>query len=203
MLSGFFYLILHAIACPRSVGRFDSIFMMPSVTAVHPHVCGEIDSPSISDWYRFGTSPRLWGDSLYHLRNLYASRYIPTSVGRFLTNSPRQHGITVHPHVCGEIQCVFGLGHRVPGTSPRLWGDFGQTRRRDGEFRSLRLWGDWKTDGPARSQGRYIPTSVGRFIRVARRFDLNQVHPHVCGEIHGVSRITRFRHGTSPRLWGD
>ncbi|AKB19759.1 putative CRISPR associated hypothetical protein [Methanosarcina sp. WWM596] len=51
-----------------------------------------------------------------------ARRFIPTRVG----NSNYQSIIwifeTVHPHACGELGGITGMGFNFGGSSPRVWG---------------------------------------------------------------------------------
>ena len=169
---------------PTSVGRLVHDVVCPSVMWVHPHVCGEIVQPYVSDKTLYGTSPRLWGDLGGPALRPNIERYIPTSVGRLSRHCGTSGTVTVHPHVCGEI----GLNRTKPifmiGTSPRLWGDFLRVISR-------------------RPECRYIPTSVGRLKLCPSAMSLNSVHPHVCGEISRYCTRRRRDNGTSPRLWGD
>ena len=68
---------------PTLVGRFSRVERLHFQTAVHPHACGEILSVESLYSTRYGTSPRLWGDSRALIMDYAGNRYIPTLVGRF------------------------------------------------------------------------------------------------------------------------
>ena len=171
---------------------------------VHPHACGEIrppqcqkcpaigTSPRLWEIHRYlkghsinaGTSPRLWGDSTAWPPSFREYRYIPTPVGRLIPSDGKSMDAPVHPHACGEIhKGIIGID-RMPGTSPRLWGD---------------LYPDcYPTPFP-----RYIPTPVGRLTPGFPCDQEGTVHPHACGEILAAGWQIARQAGTSPRLWGD
>ena len=169
---------------PTPVGRFAPLPCHGPPRPVHPHACGEINDRRDCECGLVGTSPRLWGDFPKRTKTPPPSRYIPTPVGRLLTNVPPHCGFAVHPHACGEILYDYGFGRVGCGTSPRLWGD----------CLVIRL---------QHQSHRYIPTPVGRF---ATRFYHRRpatVHPHACGEIVAMRITSPTVVGTSPRLWGD
>ena len=71
----------------------------------------------------------------------------------------------------------------VLGSSPRLWGT---------AFLALvRL-----------ARLRFIPTPVGNGSRMVRRWHINPVHPHACGERKWSFNYGLVSSGSSPRLWG-
>ena len=90
---------------------------------------------------------------------------------------------TVHPHVCGEHFLTIGVGLRLNGSSPRLWGT--------PPFIDL-----WKIFT------RFIPTSVGNTHSTTKGMASGSVHPHVCGEHSRPQSNPIVRGGSSPRLWG-
>ena len=155
-----------------------------SLSLVHPHACGEIDAIPSDVMYTNGTSPRLWGDSPKYRLITRLNRYIPTPVGRFNSCLQWCKPTPVHPHACGEIPCDEIASNGDGGTSPRLWGDFGNSTDKMGTVR-------------------YIPTPVGRFHSVITSIGDNSVHPHACGEITNPLIDHPHPPGTSPRLWGD
>ena len=130
---------------PTLVGRFPMCTPSGVEITVHPHACGEIFHAIRLFIPRFGTSPRLWGDSfslIYVDRDL---RYIPTLVGRLHYLRSIHYHFTVHPHACGEITSEDRIVYQAGGTSPRLWGDF-------------------LLCASSAPDSRYIPTLVGRFV---------------------------------------
>ena len=67
---------------PTLVGRLQYRASATCLIPVHPHACGEIPTAPSRTGRRYGTSPRLWGDSHSRPRRTSRLRYIPTLVGR-------------------------------------------------------------------------------------------------------------------------
>ncbi len=89
---------------PTLVGRFPTHCANLVELPVHPHACGEIYEILESDNPLTGTSPRLWGDYTRGGLVRAFTRYIPTLVGRFLSEWRCGCNASVHPHACGEIE---------------------------------------------------------------------------------------------------
>ena len=166
------------------MGRLLNGAIDDSVTAVHPHACGEIVRVKNKRCASYGTSPRLWGDCLPTPRAISPKRYIPTLVGRFASVSILSYNSSVHPHACGEITITRADLRPLSGTSPRLWGDLTEQEREQ-------------------RRERYIPTLVGRLASYTCGATTQSVHPHACGEIEPPETEFCAGDGTSPRLWGD
>jgi len=64
------------------------------------------------------------------------------------------------------------------------------------------VWGTLRADGTELRIQRFIPTCVGNSANVSGYRTEKTVHPHVCGELHRSSQITRPSCGSSPRVWG-
>ena len=111
---------------PTRVGQMLRMVLLPPLKRkVHPHACG-------ADWHYFGrgkwwlsgSSPRVWGRSMYRMRppsccrgssprvwgrccveeppTEHAFRFIPTRVGQMGSECfGGGHYISVHPHACG------------------------------------------------------------------------------------------------------
>ena len=100
----------------------------------------------------------------------------------------RSHGIgfrdaPVHPHACGEYECLNENYSLTDGSSPRMWGIL---------LPQLCF----------ALQSRFIPTHVGNTPTNLKTELVMTVHPHACGE-YGCPRIPRYsRFGSSPRMWG-
>ena len=56
--------------------------------------------------------------------------------------------------------------------------------------------------GTAGSAIRFIPTYVGNATDKLKLFNINTVHPHVCGEREVLAMAGAYRSGSSPRMWG-
>ena len=115
---------------PTSVGNGRRPAGPLAVVTVHPHVCGERSyqySPALATR---GSSPRLWGTDRVVITDATTQRFIPTSVGNGELTMHLQDVIPVHPHVCGERQCIRPAPRPVSGSSPRLWG----TARRQSRY---------------------------------------------------------------------
>ena len=169
---------------PTPVGRFFQRACYYINVAVHPHACGEIPQAGSGFADINGTSPRLWGDWAYNWLYAVSGWYIPTPVGRLITNKTNMVKFPVHPHACGEILLREQQVANLSGTSPRLWGDCSQSNL-------------------CQVITRYIPTPVGRLVNRCVHVSPVSVHPHACGEIRRAITKPTTSNGTSPRLWGD
>jgi len=110
-------------------------------------------------------------------------RFIPTHVGNTVSRLIHAHGLSVHPHACGEH--VRGPARRglAIGSSPRMWG--------------TRLGGVLYV-----VSHRFIPTHVGNTARGECRGRHRAVHPHACGEHIQAVEHEGMVCGSSPRMWG-
>ena len=152
--------------------------------SVHPHVCGDSSFVPSYIWRMVGSSPRVWGQLRRGGCGRKNPRFIPTCVGTVDRGNRQRPDSTVHPHVCGD-SCQRGyLLCRCVGSSPRVWGQFGDGKAELIEFR-------------------FIPTCVGTVL-VERwwRISPNGSSPRVWGQFPGFVLI-RQRHGSSPRVWGQ
>ena len=91
-------------------------------SAVHPHMRGELSSPTRRVSSSAGSSPHAWGTRVCSRHRRLPQRFIPTCVGNslFVHLSPPAH--PVHPHMRGEL--VTGSRSKAPrsGSSPHAWG---------------------------------------------------------------------------------
>ena len=90
---------------------------------------------------------------------------------------------SVHPHVHGELLVVRDGVLLAVGSSPRAWGTHLHHRDRV-------------------DSGRFIPTCMGNSVVLSRGSCADPVHPHVHGELPGLSGGRTFPNGSSPRAWG-
>ncbi len=156
---------------PTGVGKAGKNRNRPLATAVHPHGCGEGDLSCSSVSSFSGSSPRVWGrrNPKHHFGDI--NRFIPTGVGKALSQMDSLMRPPVHPHGCGEGQDSGCAMRRMAGSSPRVWG---------------RRFGACSTSAGRR----FIPTGVGK-ARSARWCRAGpSVHPHGCGE-GGMERAGR------------
>ena len=168
---------------PTCVGNSTNHSSGITSAPVHPHVCGELFNTSCHSNHSPGSSPRVWGTLVIPCCNLFPYRFIPTCVGNSLGYLQPRDGVTVHPHVCGELagkEQIFV--HRI-GSSPRVWGTL-------------------LPYAPLVNFLRFIPTCVGNSVPKSMCPFPASVHPHVCGELGDRSIIPRSILGSSPRVWG-
>jgi len=168
---------------PTCVGNMGPCVFLRPGCAVHPHVCGEHQTPREITFQRHGSSPRVWGTSTPYTQISASYRFIPTCVGNILVAFCWVTSLAVHPHVCGEHWEWTQDKYTAIGSSPRVWGTCLIAMRR--------------TLGT-----RFIPTCVGNIALVISLFILTAVHPHVCGEHPFGTRQTGNVCGSSPRVWG-
>ena len=94
---------------PTPVGNTSALADTPDRLAVHPHACGEHLYAPCCIMSRDGSSPRLWGTHLYHVRRVKKIRFIPTPVGNTPVPYSYKEKTAVHPHACGEHVCPLHL----------------------------------------------------------------------------------------------
>ncbi len=87
---------------PTCVGKTNRASLSASVTAVHPHVCGENSAWGTASPTLFGSPPRVWGKPPFPSATAGATRFTPTCVGKTIRRSVLPADAAVHPHVCGE-----------------------------------------------------------------------------------------------------
>ena len=116
-----------------------------SLFAVHPRVCGELDSVDTSPCPSSRFIPACVGNSIQgHSGSMIAStRFIPACVGNSIDGraclpilsavhprvcgelvryNKQSHDVSVHPRVCGELGATTFTMFRNFGSSPRVWG---------------------------------------------------------------------------------
>ncbi len=121
------------------------------------------------------STPR-WGAAEY--------RTIPTRVGRTHETAGWPGGASDHPHAGGENLERIRTATASSGPSPRGWGEH---RLRLGNL----------------SDGRTIPTRVGRMSNVAHATTVTTDHPHAGGENSAGITSAPISYGPSPRGWGE
>ena len=75
--------------------------------SVHPHRCGETDSPWLASFSVSGSPPQVWGNQTSIKKNQSSLRFTPTGVGKPYGTCFHSTGFSVHPHRCGETRrCI-------------------------------------------------------------------------------------------------
>ena len=107
---------------PTCMGNSEKMSMVEGCKTVHPHVHGELTSEGVTFSGEFGSSPRAWGTPhiIMRYKNIY--RFIPTCMGNSSIPGRGSAGLTVHPHVHGELNSTSLQKHLSIGSSPRAWG---------------------------------------------------------------------------------
>ena len=150
---------------------------------VHPRVCGEHPALALYSRAVVGSSPRVWGTCGHPERYAGRYRFIPACVGNISPPAALCAPTPVHPRVCGEHPVPQVYGTFRFGSSPRVWGTYGESP-------------------PADRHGRFIPACVGNMPRRRRPRTSRPVHPRVCGEHFSASGTATTVSGSSPRVWG-
>ena len=88
----------------------------------HPHAYGDKYETSLQSRSIDGSSPRVWGQVVFHLRSKPVHRIIPTRMGT--SPSPcRYKGLSKdHPHAYGDKLFFTCVLNQSIGSSPRVWG---------------------------------------------------------------------------------
>jgi len=108
---------------PTHVGRTHHGAAAITQKPDHPHARGENASIRPIPLPRHGPSPRTWGELPSASSEMSRQRTIPTHVGRTRTSNPRESWVADHPHARGENVISVPSSHRIPGPSPRTWGE--------------------------------------------------------------------------------
>ena len=116
--------------CPRfiptHVGNTYSSIVRGSMSAVHPHACGEHLEDGVSP-IAGSVHPHVWGTREDQQVERYSARFIPTHVGNTATESGSVRRLPVHPHACGEHILMGIVPLSSVGSSPRMWGTQSQS----------------------------------------------------------------------------
>ena len=181
---GFFHkMVVGMRFIPTGVGNIDFNHDRSCRVPVHPHGCGEHGDGAGGVVAAGGSSPRVWGTSIWRRRKKRMRRFIPTGVGNMRSPVARMILQTVHPHGCGEHGLALAVNSSACGSSPRVWGTLAVL--------------------PAQVLAlRFIPTGVGNIAQPQGRPAAVLVHPHGCGEHMRCLAASRSAAGSSPRVWG-
>src|SRR6266545_3814675 len=168
---------------PTRVGTTYDLKVGEELLTVHPHACGDDDSPHIWACLYYGSPPRVWGrQGSRHLR-LPPQRFTPTRVGTTQYTDISTATKSVHPHACGDDRMYPFVQELLNGSPPRVWG-----RRH--------------LPAPLDTGNRFTPTRVGTTNFIISRSDDRTVHPHACGDDSKTAARQRLSYGSPPRVWG-
>ena len=109
--------------------------------------------------------------------------FIPAYAGNTRLSSATAGNRLVHPRVCGEHFGVWPSPVTISGSSPRMRGTLTSVRT------------------PAMPR-RFIPAYAGNTDRSRHFRPSKPVHPRVCGEHNGSTRLRCASTGSSPRMRG-
>ena len=151
--------------------------------SVHPRVCGERSFGVQTPPWTAGSSPRVRGTDLIHVRLSGVIRFIPACAGNGLTRSIVTGSKSVHPRVCGERLIAGQIARPIVGSSPRVRGT--------AELEMHPVLGH-----------RFIPACAGNGRRRPTKGGSRSVHPRVCGERQCTYCSRCLRNGSSPRVRG-
>ena len=129
----------------------------------HPHACGDKIIIELKVSTIIGSSPRVWGQGLKHMKIWRVAGIIPTRVGTRFTELSAKIDREDHPHACGDKVTDTDSTRTDNGSSPRVWGQV---------YAGAYLL----------PQTRIIPTRVGTSILVVRISPSTKDHPHACGD---------------------
>ena len=88
----------------------------------HPHAYGDKKIARLSDGVLKGSSPRVWGQ-VAQINSLERDgRIIPTRMGTSTVSPQSDNSDKDHPHAYGDKQTAKVIYMKVPGSSPRVWG---------------------------------------------------------------------------------
>ena len=156
---------------PTRVGQMLRMVLLPPLKRkVHPHACG-------ADWHYFGrgkwwlsgSSPRVWGRSMYRMRPPSCCRgSSPRVWGRCCVEEPpTEHAFRFIPTRVGQMTSFFKHKQRSYGSSPRVWGRSFRARTHNAKtirFIPTRVGQMTSQEMIEAERSRFIPTRVGQML---------------------------------------
>ena len=149
----------------------------------HPRVCGE--HPLCVSPFRgsVGSSPRMRGTLIPHLRRAGRTGIIPAYAGNTIRAGPPLPEHRDHPRVCGEHLSSVTMTTRTVGSSPRMRGTLTANTQPARAFGSSpRMRGTRECRTRHAVPLRIIPAYAGNTKPVWRTPRGIWDHPRVCGE---------------------
>ena len=148
---------------PTRMGTSRTSLLRLSKSRDHPHAYGDKKSKSAIRQYYTGSSPRVWGQGIFRPYQAYRQRIIPTRMGTSSAILFIRADKKDHPHAYGDKASSSADGFRVPGSSPRVWGQ---------AFRG-RIYSMYN---------RIIPTRMGTSYTTGFSICQGGDHPHAYGD---------------------
>ena len=141
------------------------VFLLTQLTALqdHPHAYGDKSKGFCTFKQALGSSPRVWGQAALHFCAYQNHGIIPTRMGTRKVSLQYVNTIRDHPHAYGDKASSSADGFRVPGSSPRVWGQ---------AFRG-RIYSMYN---------RIIPTRMGTSYTTGFSICQGGDHPHAYGD---------------------
>ena len=129
----------------------------------HPHAYGDKVYLRDNEAFLTGSSPRVWGQECPPARVATAIRIIPTRMGTRCHFYPNHGQGKDHPHAYGDKRCRHPQRPPSQGSSPRVWGQVGCSRREVANYG-------------------IIPTRMGTREAMSVRQSHCWDHPHAYGD---------------------
>ena len=107
---------------PACAGNAVWLNAAPTRPTVHPRMCGERLTASITSRVASGSSPHVRGTQLRQLAPHHGQRFIPACAGNARSAAGRQGCLTVHPRMCGERTSNAARMYSSDGSSPHVRG---------------------------------------------------------------------------------
>ena len=168
---------------PASAGRTGWWRATATHQTAHPRECGaDLDKIEGTD-AAAGSSPRVRGGQNRTIHRRVQTGLIPASAGRTSAATAFMLSPRAHPRECGADGEVVPHLFVVAGSSPRV---------RGGQVFAI----------ASANNGRLIPASAGRTVRVRSSPLRARAHPRECGADPACRWRSRSVHGSSPRVRG-
>ena len=96
----------------------------------HPHACGDKGKGYYHVYDNRGSSPCVWGQEVADKVSVKSTGIIPMRVGTSVKHHLTAYPCQDHPHACGDKSTVKSASISIGGSSPCVWGQERQERRR-------------------------------------------------------------------------
>ena len=146
-------------------------------------MCGESTISRLAPASNRGSPPHVWGKLCRGYSQTFGQRITPTCVGKALRGSRKMYKSQDHPHMCGESYGFWFVRPAGAGSPPHVWG---------------------KQSIPTGSRitFRITPTCVGKAALAKDIYDVQEDHPHMCGESWMGPYDIQIYIGSPPHVWG-
>ena len=114
---------------PTRMGTRLQIYALLVLLWDHPHAYGDKSKDVPKYLLTSGSSPRVWGQVCKLCVKIAIRRIIPTRMGTRHIQYFSKFGWKDHPHAYGDKDCAIFPVASISGSSPRVWGQDGQTEK--------------------------------------------------------------------------